>query len=127
MIDKSRIRLMTKLAIHDKMYGRKDEEVEKTYRFDYVYKKNFVTRLGVLMGMCILFGFYALDLIFVREIDLASYNYVLMGKIFAVSAVVILIIYSLMGMVIYGREYRKTEKRMKNYHSILKKLMELDK
>lgn len=118
---------MTKLAIHDKTYGKKDDEAAKSYKFDYVYKKNFVTRLGVLMGIFILFGFYVLDLIFVREVDLSSYNYILNAKLFGITTVGILIIYSLIGIIIFGREYRKAEKRMKKYHLLLKKLMELDK
>ena len=76
MIDKNKIKLMTIMAVYDKNHGDKDRQIEGYYKNSYIYKKNCVTRIGVIFGIFILFCFYVLD----NLIDTNKYDYVVQDK-----------------------------------------------
>lgn len=127
MADKRKIRIMTGLAVYDKHYGRKDRMIECNFRNDYIYKKNCWTRICIVAGFLILLGFYAMDLIFINEIDFLKFNFKLAGIKLGVVLLLLLIVYSLIGRFLYGREYDAAERRLSSYYSLIDKLNTFNK
>lgn len=122
MVDKRKIRIMTGLAVYDKHYGRKDRLIEGHYRRDYIYKKNCWTRICIVFGFCILLGFYAMDLIFVNEIDFFTFDFVMAAKKAGFLLLALLVFYSLIGRYLYGKEYDSAERRLTSYYALIEKL-----
>ena len=54
MLDKDRIRLMTKMSIYEKNY-RDDFKIADYYRKDYASLKRWITLIWVTIGYAILF------------------------------------------------------------------------
>lgn len=122
MIDEKKIRIMTSLAIYDKYWGEKDRKIEGYYRTDYVYKKNCWTRICVGMGLFVLFLFYGLYIMFVKEVDFASINYKLMAEKWILFVILVLIFYTVIGTILGIREYERANRRLKNYNRLLERL-----
>lgn len=122
MIDQKKIRIMTALAIYDKHWGENDRKVDSYYRMDYIYKNNCWTRICICIGLCILFMFYGLHMVFVREIDFASINYTLLAEKWIFIFIVVLIGYTALGTALSIKEYEKANRRLSNYHKLLDRL-----
>lgn len=122
MLDKERIKIMTVMAVYDKHSGRKDREAEKYFRGSYIYRKNCLTRIGVFAGVVVLFMFYVVQNIFITEFDFANFNYMGAAIKWAIFLIAMIIIYTVVGTIKYGREYDLADKRLKGYNYLVKML-----
>ena len=125
MVDNRRILLMAKLALYDKKYGNKDRKLNEFYQHDYIYKKNFVTRLYALIGGLILLMFYWLYQFFVMGIDLFDMDYqkaIIDSLLFLVA---LLATYTVIGSRIAIVEYKKAQSRLKKYFILIHRLERL--
>lgn len=122
MLDEEKIHYMTKIAIHRKNYNEKDTKLDNFYRSDYIYKKNIFNRFAVLIGLVFVAILAALDIIFVKQTDIFSINYKEFGIKLIVIFLVVMILYSFIGMLKYGAEYDLAEKRLKQYRSLIRDL-----
>ena len=122
MIDKNKIKLMTIMAVYDKNHGDKDRQIEGYYKNSYIYKKNCVTRIGVIFGIFILFCFYVLDNLIVREFDFAGFDYLSAIVKWGIFTISLLVIYTIIGTIKFGKEYEEAEKRLKGYEHVAKML-----
>lgn len=114
-----KIRLMTILAMYDKKDGRKDRHIQSFYRQDYIYRKNLVTRLLVLCGFCIAFGFYMFYGVFVRDgfLENLQLKPFIAGVLLVLAA--ILAFYTVLGRRLAGKEYDRAEQRQDIYEKML--------
>lgn len=122
MIDKNKIKLMTIMAVYDKNHGDKDRQIEGFYKGSYVYRKNCVTRIGVIFGIFILFCFYVLDNLIVREFDFAGFDYLSAIVRWGLFTISLLVIYTIIGTIKFGKEYEEAAKRLKGYEYVAKML-----
>lgn len=127
VVEEKKIRIMTALAIYDKYQGKKDKKIDSYFKGDYIYKKNWMTRVFVVLGFLVLAGLYTLNLIFVQEIDYTAIDLISKGKKSAFLLGIVLILYTTLGMYTNGKEYDKAQKRLKSYYSLLSRLISLDK
>lgn len=122
MIDKDRIKLMTKIAIHEKRYNNKDRKINEYYRNDYVYKKNATNRISILLGLCFISLLILLDMIYVKHVDIITLDYKSLGIKFGLIFFGIFVSYAVVGIFKYGKEYDESQKRYKRYFSMLNNL-----
>lgn len=122
MIDEKKIHYMTKIAIHEKKYNDKDIKLDNYYRSDYIYKKNIFNRFSVIIGLLFVAVLAVLDIVFVKQTDIFSIDYKKFGIEVAAIALIILVIYSFIGMIKYGAEYDLAEKRLKQYRILVRDL-----
>lgn len=127
MVEEKKIRIMTVLAIYDKYQGKKDKKIDNNFKGDYIYKKNWETRVFVVLGFLVLAGLYVLNLIFIQEFDYTTIDFISKAKKSAYILGIILILYTILGMYTNGKEYDKAQKRLKSYYSLLSRLDSLDK
>lgn len=122
MLNNRKVRLMSRLAMYEKDFGKEDIRLSKYYRTDYV-------RLNVLKTIVALtFGYLLIMLILVvynSEYLLEnalSINYKdLIGK-YAAIYVVVLTVYVALCMIGYMVKYRISRKKLAKYFRMLRKL-----
>lgn len=119
MVDKNKIRLMTKLSLHEKQYNNKDKKINEYYRNDYIYKKNAINRIYIFVGLCLISLLMMLDMFYVKEIDILTLDYKALAFKFVIIFFLIMIGYTIIGMFKYGKEYDEAQKRYKRYFSML--------
>jgi len=122
LIDEKKIHYMTKIAIHEKKYNDKDIKLDNYYRSDYIYKKNIFNRFSVIIGLLFVAVLAVLDIVFVKQTDIFSIDYKKFGIEVAAIALIVLVIYSFIGMIKYGAEYDLAEKRLKQYRILVRDL-----
>lgn len=129
LIDKDKIILMSQLALYEKRYMKEDKRITSYYREDYIYSKNFVTRLCVTICIIIFVGVNVLNKINNGEnIPFDFYElFTLYIVPYSILLAVSLFIYTLISTVIYGKKYDLSQKRIQYYKDQLKKLDERDK
>lgn len=127
MIDEDKIKLMSKLAIYEKKYGKMDNKLDGYYKGDYIYIHNWWTRGSVLIASCILAGFLILHKTYVEKINVIKMDYqgeaIRMGVLF----IGLIVVYSIMGTYVYGKQYDKAQKRLSRYFTMLKQLNDYSK
>jgi len=125
MLNKDRIRLMTRLAVYEQGEGKEYMPMSRYYRKDYVGMQMIKTffcstiAFGILFVLSIL---YQLDtwLEELYQLDYQSYiiSVLLQYAIFVV-------VYQIMAWVVYTLRYRKGQRKQKQYLSRLKKVEKL--
>ena len=53
MLDKRKIRLMTKAAIYEKRYGEEDLKINSYYQKDYASLNTWITLIWISIGFCL--------------------------------------------------------------------------
>jgi len=128
LIDQDKIILMTKLAVYEKKYIKEDRRRNGYYLEDYIYVKNFKTRLSVTLAFI---SFAALDtmkkvsenLIFPTSLEGFVGIYI---KPYIMSWIIVLIGYTILSTIIYEKRYALSQKGLKRYNLLLKKLNTYD-
>lgn len=126
MIDRKKIILMSKIAIEEKKFTKKDREITDYYPEDYIYINNFKTRILVLMIVC---GLIAGQLLlkvqtgFNMPITIRGwiYEYIIP---YGLIVLVTLVVYTFISTLVYTYKYRNAKKKKKNYE---RALVELEK
>ena len=122
MEDLKKIRIMTNLAIYDKLHGEEDRKITSHYRRDYVYKKNLSIRIGVLLGCGVLVMLYYGYRLFVTGTDM----FILFNRSEAIKigifAAILIVLYTILGTVINRARYALAEERCLKYEKMLAKL-----
>jgi len=119
MISKENLRLMTRIALHEKKYNEKDSKINQFFRNDYIYKNNAINRIGIFIGLCLIFFVIALDMIYIKEVDIFTLDYKALATKFLVISFIIFSIYTVIGIFKYGKEYDMAQKRYKKYFLML--------
>ena len=124
MVDQNRIILMSKIALYEKRYMRRDQRIMNYFIEDYVYMRNFITRLGI-------------SLITIFFIAVGAFHILYEGIIFPTSMqdfidvyikayigpwIIAMIVYTIISSIVYGIRYRKVSKRFNEYKSLVKEL-----
>lgn len=117
-----KIRIMAALSVYDKYDGEKDRKLDGNFKRDYIYKKNCWSRICVTFGFLILAGFYMLYTIFVNDISLETLDFIVHAKRLGIVWIILMVIYTVIGSYVYGKQYDKAQKRLNSYYSLLKKL-----
>lgn len=122
MVDKQKLIIMSKLAAYDKDLGKADKLQDEYYRGDYVYKKNLWTRFFALLGAAILLGLYYVYRIFILEADIFQLDYMQELTNAGTFIVAVLAIYTIIGTILATIEYYLSQKRLKEYFALIRKL-----
>lgn len=127
MVDEEKVRVMTKLAMHEKNQIPKDGPVAQYQRRDYVRMELLKSVLYTTLGYIILLLFIGVSRIdylmrYVMEIDYGN----LVRKI-AVGYVVLLLVYLIMSGILYNRRYSHARRKMKEYDRNLHQLRKLQR
>lgn len=122
MLSKKKIRLMSRMAMYEKRYGREDMKITTYYKKDYSSINTWLSIFWVTAGYIIL----ALLLAYVN-MDLLLLNLTTQKLIFIIAAVVaayviILILYGSWAKKFYNNKHTKAKQRVKKHYRDLNRL-----
>lgn len=125
MLNKERIRLMTKLAAYEQGEGKEYMPMSRFYRRDYIGFQMIKTLLysTIAFGILFLLTFlYQMEsfLESMYQMDLQEY---IVGVL--VKYIIFVMVYQVIARVVYSRRYRKGHKSLKLYLNRLKKVEKL--
>ena len=126
MVDKKKVRLMTRTAIYEKKYGEEDIRITGYYQKDYSSINVWITLIWITVGfvlMAVLFflgggerlieGITVIKLIIILAITLGLY-------------LSLLIIYGIGAGAFYRKKHAQAKKRMKRYLRDLSRLEKMN-
>lgn len=124
MIDQNKIILMTKLEMYNKKYGKEDRVRCRYFFEDYIYIKNFKTRLyfSLVVLMFLVVGAIKIvvtDLVIPESLEQFMSAYV---NPYILPWIIGLVIYTLISTWIYSKAYQKSKGRLKAYRKTLEEL-----
>lgn len=124
LVDQKKIVLMSKLAVYDKRYKRKDQRILNYFIEDYIYLNNMKARVGItLIVLChmIAGGFKIMmeGIIIPESITDFIACYV---APYILPWFVLTVLYTLISTYVSGRKYRRVEKRFNAYKKMVNAL-----
>lgn len=125
MVNEDKVKLMTKLAIYESTKGKKQLNISKYYKRDYVRYNMFKTVVTATLAFFMILGGYILInaeelLLKLNEMDLL-HEAIKLGIIYAV----FVIGYMVIARLVYARKYEKVKPDVIIYNHNLKKLKEM--
>lgn len=126
MLDKKKIRLMTRTAIYDKEYGREDLKITDYYQKDYVSLNVWITLILITLGFFLLVSLLFMSsgesivegLTIVRMLILAA---VVLGAYLS-----LLVIYGIGVSTFYKKRHIRAKQRVKKYMRDLSRLEKMN-
>ncbi len=124
MIDEKKIILMTKLALYEKNSIVQDRRKLNYFVEDYVYINNLKTRISItiLMGAIAVIGSiikFNETLIFPMSLEEVITEYLM---VYIVPWLVLMIIYTFISTLVYGKIHYRAKKSYKKYINLMKQL-----
>lgn len=127
MVDKRKIRLMTRVAIYEKEYGEEDVKISGYYKKDYSSLNTWITLIWITVGYVLLAGIVVLcygqtlmesitvtQLIFFAAVALALY-------------LALMIIYGIGSGNFYSKKHIRAKQRVKKYLRDLSRLEKMNR
>lgn len=122
MLDKKKIRLMTRLAAYDKKNAKRDLKISNYYKKDYVSFNTLSTVIWITIGYAIVAGLYALcNMEMLLDGLTVTKLLILAGGAIGIY-VVLVIIYCICASTVYAKRYHKAKLRTKRYYRDLARL-----
>jgi hypothetical protein len=122
MVNEEKIKIMTKLASYEENEGKKDLEIIKRTKADYISYNSFVTCLFASIAVFVLFaadfGSKFLD----NLARFTDYDFVGEGVGYLTIWILIMAVYSFLSGRMYRKEYDVAEVRLKHYQKELRDL-----
>lgn len=127
MLDKKKIRLMTKMAIYEKNYGKEDIKISGYYKKDYSSLNTWITLIWISAGYLLA---AALIVLCGADAILENLTFVKLLVIIAVAAGVyfaLLIIYGVGSGKFFRKKHAQSKQRVKKYYRDMARLEKIYK
>ena len=126
MIDKSKVRLMSRAAIYEKRYGEEDIRITGYYQKDYASLNTWITLIWITAGFLLVAG-----LLFLAggEELLEGITFVkllLLAAIALAAYLALMIIYGIGAGSFYRKKHIQAKQRMKKYIRDLSRLQRMN-
>lgn len=125
MLDKRKVRLMTKLALYEQNEGKEDIKISAYYKKDYISIKTVATILWTTIGygcIALLIGLGAINS-WLENMTLTTIF--VFAAVAVIAYVVVLIVTILVTRKIAGEKHRDARMRMKRYNHGLIRLLKM--
>lgn len=122
MLNEERIKLMTRMASYEAGEGKKNMNIGKYFRGDYISMQVLKSVISATIAFAICFALY-LFYDFERFMqDIYKMDLLQFAKKLLLIYVVAVVGYGVVSYVIYSSRYKKTRKSLKKYYNNLRKL-----
>ncbi|MCI8835690.1 MAG: hypothetical protein HFH24_10000 [Ruminococcus sp.] len=126
MLDKKRIRLMTKMAIYEKNNINEDLKISSYYKKDYSSLNTLITVLWITIGYGIAAALYAVCNLEKILAELTISKLIFLGGVAVGGYLVLLIIYVICAGSFYKARHNKAKQRVKKYYRDLARLEKME-
>lgn len=122
MINEEKVKIMTKLAMYEKIEGKKNLPISRYYRTDYVglalIKNFFLVTIGyglILMAVAVYFSDYLMNSI--HKMNLINTGIYILG-----GYVILFVVYTIVTYILYSVKYYLAKKSVRKYYEELTRL-----
>ncbi|WP_346906384.1 hypothetical protein [Faecalicatena orotica] len=122
MLDKNRIRLMTKMAQYEKTMAPEDLKISSYYKKDYASLNTLITAIWVTIGYALVAGLVILCNVDALLKDLTVTKLIFIIAVALGAYVVLLVIYCVCAGSFYKSRHNKAKQRVKKYYRDLSRL-----
>lgn len=124
MVNEEKLKLMTKLAIYENTKGKKQLNISKYYKRDYVRFQMFKTAVSSTVAFLVLM--FAYCMLNAEELLLAlnELDFMKLAAEIGIIYVIFLVLYMLVAWIVYANKYEKIKPDVIEYNRNLKKLKE---
>lgn len=126
MLDKRRIRLMTRMAMYDKNNVKEDLKISTYYKKDYASLNTLITVLWITVGYVIVAGMFALCNMEAILKNLTISKLLLIGGIAVGIYLILVILYCICASSYYKARHNKAKQRVKKYYRDLARLGKME-
>ena len=126
MLDKRRIRLMTRMAMYDKNNVKEDLKISTYYKKDYASLNTLITVLWITVGYVIVAGMFALCNMEAILKNLTISKLLLIGGIAVGIYLILAILYCICASSYYKARHNKAKQRVKKYYRDLARLGKME-
>lgn len=127
MLDKKRIRLMTRTAIYEKNYSEEDIKISTYYKKDYASLNTWITLIWITVGYVLLTGLFLLCTADSVMEGLTIVKLIMLAAIALGFYLVLLIIYGIGAGNFYRKKHGRAKHRVKRYYRELSRLEKMYK
>ena len=125
MLNEERIKLMTRMASYEAGEGKKNMNIGKYFRSDYIsmHVLKSIISSTISFAICMaLYLFYDFENFMqnIYEMDLIKF-----AKDIMIVYVIVVVGYAVLTYLIYSNQYKKARKSLKKYYNNLRKLSDL--
>lgn len=127
MVNKRKVRLMTRTAMYEKHEGKNDITKAKYYKNDYVGLHMWTTAVAVTVAyVIILLLVIACNFEFIIN-NLTNMNYTVLGVILIMAYAALMTLFLLIAYFVYSYQYVEAENGIKIYQNRLHKIYLMNK
>ena len=122
MLDKNRIRLMTKMARYDQKQAEEDLKISSYFKKDYASLNSLVTAIWVTIGYILIVAAYILFNVEKLFEGLTLERLVIMVLVVIGLYIVLVSVYFICANSFYKKRHDKAKRRVKKYYRNLSRL-----
>ena len=127
MLDKKRIRLMTRTAIYEKNHAEEDIKISTYYKKDYASLNTWITLIWITVGYVLVAGLFFLCTADSVMEGLTIVKLILLAAIALGFYLVLLIVYGVGAGNFYRKKHGRAKQRVKRYYRELSRLEKMYK
>ncbi len=127
MLDKKRIRLMTRTAIYEKNHAEEDIKISTYYKKDYASLNTWITLIWITVGYVLAAGLFLLCTADSVMEGLTIVKLILLAAIALGFYLVLLIVYGIGAGNFYRKKHGRAKHRVKRYYRELSRLEKMYK
>lgn len=120
MLNEEKVRWMTKASVYAKREGRTDLKRNEYFFGDYVRLHLLKNLVSVTIAYVLLAGIYMLYKIEDIFVMAANMQLMILLKEVLLVYIILVIIYTGVGIILYAWQYQSSRKRVKKYYRILR-------
>lgn len=122
MLNEERIKLMTRMASYEAGEGRKNMNIGKYFRGDYIGIQVLKSIISATIAFAICFALYVFYGFETYLQDVYKMDLLEMAKNILIVYAVFVVGYGIVSYIVYSRRYNQARKSLKKYYNNLKKL-----
>lgn len=122
MLDKNRIRLMTKMAQYEKSLAPEDLKISSYYKKDYASLNTLITVIWITIGYALAAGLVILCNVDALLKDLTMTKLFIMIAVAVGAYIILLVVYCVCASSFYKSKHNKAKQRVKMYYRDLSRL-----
>lgn len=127
MINEEKVKVMTRLASYESNQGKKDLEIVKRLKFDYISYNGFLACFFASIAVLILFA-ADFGIKFMENLaDFTDYDFIGEGIGYLTIWIFIIVVYSFVTGRMYRKEYDDANERVQQYKEALRSLEKFSK
>lgn len=126
MLDKRKIRLMTKMSTYEKYEARQDLKISSYYRKDYTSLNTLISIFWVTVGYAVVAVLFVLCNLDALLADLTMMKLITIVAAALAVYLALLVIYSVCAANYYKIKHTKAKRRVKKYYRDLSRLEKME-